>query len=451
MKKISILILTLTLSISNIIHAKELSKNHLNEIKDLRNSKLSIEEAIQIALRNNIDIKESKLNENISKIDKNVKLIDSMTPSLNASAGTYGEWENDDIGNSNSKFNKKSRSIIKGTLKWDMMSIPRKIAKYKISKQQYQLLKARKEEIIEKKLYEIIDNYYNVVINQKKYKVLKKSLNLSEEKLDILKKRFKTGEVAKSDLLQSQIEYNESHSRLMEQEQNLILSKFELYKLLGIKEDIEVIEEIPQTKDILWEKIYQDFLKNNHKIKVIKLNTLLLKSEDEKNGLKAYIPNLFTFVQYDVAKKNNIENTNWENPVSRFSIGMGVNFDLSKIIKSTSKKKASYAKLKLTKLKQNIEIEKLKAHLKNNFEIYKHFKKRILLGQKNLESTNKNLQMQIKNFNNGNIKLIELHIAMHKEREANLNLLNNIYYAKKYETMLRQMMGRLSEDYINKK
>lgn len=441
-KQLFILIIIISIKYSSSLADNE------SILKNSNSKQITLEEAIQLTLTNNFDIKESNLLEKKAYIENKNRLLITLLPSINASVETSNTWKNPNLNNKNSDIIKQSKSGLKSKLNWDLMSVPRKIAKYKVSKKQLQLAKAKKYENIEKKIQETIDKYYNVVINKKKYDVLKNSLNLSKEELEVIEKRYKIGQVARADLLQAQIDFNEVYSSLLEQEQNLILAKFEFKTILGVNEEVEVVDQIPIINEMIWEKMIENFNKNNTSIKVFKYQTSVAKSQDESNGIKL-MPNLFAFIGVDLLKDKPTTSIKWNEPMSNIELGMGIKIDLTKVIKASGNKIITNAEFKIKKLRQRIEIAKLEDTLKNNFIIFKHYKERINLRKKNLQSTKKNLKMQIKKFNNGKIKLLELHTAMQQERIANLTLLNDIYAAKKYETTLKQMTGQLRKDYMS--
>ncbi|GAB3008118.1 efflux transporter outer membrane subunit [Cyclobacterium sediminis] len=88
--------------------------------------------------------------------------------------------------------------------------------------------------VIENTVAAIATAYYRLVLEQQRYEVLKHTLKLSDERLEIAKAQYEFGRASKRDFLAAQVDYNADLTALVSQEQVIQNSSVNLNELLAI-------------------------------------------------------------------------------------------------------------------------------------------------------------------------------------------------------------------------
>ena len=103
----------------------------------------------------------------------------------------------------------------------------------------------------------IITAYYAIVLAQKKRAVLQKSLQLSEERLQLAQANYEVGKSTQLGYLTAQVHYHEDQSKLLQQEEAVTEARLNLRKLLGsaMQDDFTVTDTIPLHEKLTWDEL----------------------------------------------------------------------------------------------------------------------------------------------------------------------------------------------------
>jgi outer membrane protein TolC len=235
--------------------------------------KLTIDDALKLAFKNNFDIKIEKLN----KDEKLLFLISNynrLVPSTSFS-GTLTKSQivpNDNNKSTNSlNFNFDLTFSFNAKIIFDICST---IFDYNEGKISYDIAKLNITRDIKKA-------YYNLKLAIEKIKVQEIESNNAKEKYNIAFKNYNNGEVSEIEKLTAEYYYKKSILELNKM-RNAYLKLLNNFKIIiGIKEDenIDLVSELPDYSSVKIDKIKKLDLSKDLKFKL--LNTRLINSRNE--------------------------------------------------------------------------------------------------------------------------------------------------------------------------
>jgi outer membrane protein len=238
---------------------------------------MTLEEAIQTALKLNLGI---KVGQNDIQITKNnaVKGNAGFLPNVNAVSSitpSFG-YLNQKLSNGNKVDRSNlSNNINAGVqLNWLLYDGKRMYLELDRLKELQGLgetnLRIRSEQLV----YDVMRAYYNIVRQQELYKSLSEQQNLYEERLRIAQTRLEVGKGNQLDVLQAQTDLNVQKTNLLRQKQAIDIAKLQLKQAMSSPP-----ETVVEVKDTLTVQANWNFvdLKNNAINQ--NLNTELLKKQ----------------------------------------------------------------------------------------------------------------------------------------------------------------------------
>ena len=230
--------------------------------------KISLKEALEIAVQNNIDYKSSKINENIAQ--NNIKISNRLqNPELN----TF--YNIGDIGRGNPQTLGASEKI----------EIAKRDARKKLAQANLELTKQNLEYIEFDLKMDVREAYVNLVAAKEILIVLEERKKLLNDLLAIAKKRVSAGEVEEIDVIQTEISLNQLVIQVNSQKANVKSAMLAFNKAINAndntikydaedenfsdKEDfIALLSPKPMDKLPPFEDIIHNSLKNRHDIKI---------------------------------------------------------------------------------------------------------------------------------------------------------------------------------------
>ena len=224
----------------------------------------NLEDCIDYALTNNISLKQSELNIQLTE-NKKIQSKFQILPSINANSsfnqnqGRYIDpFSNTFIENISSNFN------ISSTASLNIFNGFKNLNQIKKSSNEYLKsiydLESAKNELISS----IAMSYLQILFNEELYQTADKQLSLSKLQEERINTLHDAGSIAKGDLLNIQSQIASEEQLLVQNENQLALSRLQLAQLLDI-EDFQKLNilkidlEVP--KAILQDNVNDDFLK----------------------------------------------------------------------------------------------------------------------------------------------------------------------------------------------
>ena len=249
--------------------------------------RLTLTDAIQIALKNSLDIQLAKNNLEISTINNHQGIAGAL-PTVTATAS-----DNEQIISINQKFSDASRNTTRNNVGSNNLSVGVTGTillsnGYRVvtTKKRLGELVAQNEQLlnvqIQNAMAAVATRYYDIVRNQGFIKTIEQSIDVFQKRLDILLARKEAGLSNNADIFQARLDLNAQLQQKLQQELVIQQGKTDLLNLLFLNPDstIHVVDTILVDKNILLTTV-QTALKNNPQLlsaeQQIKINELIEK------------------------------------------------------------------------------------------------------------------------------------------------------------------------------
>lgn len=321
---------------------------------------LTLNEAVDIALKNNFDI-QSK-NYDYIESGENVKLNNSnYLPKLDAIYGFTNTNE------ANVGF-ESDEAVASLKLSYNLFngfkdSASKESAIYLSESSKYVLNATKQDIVLNTKMA-----YINYLDKQNALETYKSAYTLFQEQFEDSQNRYNQGLIAKNDLLQVQVNMSSAKQNVVKAQGDLKVAIFQLSNILGgknlEKENIEKLAEQNSQSLVYDEKL----LENRSEIQALKMNLESIK-ELEKAAKSGYYPKVDASVSHnqyfdEVSKKieNKEENQNIANITATWNLYNG-GYDSSLTTIYKTKYLSSKAQLEKTKLDIKLQYENAKSNL----------------------------------------------------------------------------------------
>ncbi|MEI6821865.1 MAG: TolC family protein [Bacteroidota bacterium] len=206
--------------------------------------KWSLEECINYALENNIQIKQSKLSAESDKITLLQNKL-GVLPNLNGGASYSSNWGRNIDPSSNTYSTDQTQSIsLSLNSSIDLFSGFQKLNTIKQSDNNYQASKYDVEKMKNDIALRIAQAYMTILFNKEQVDVSKNQVEISKMQLARIKNLVDAGALAKGNLLDIQAQEALEESNLIAAQNQLDLSYLDLVQLLDLKskDDFDIIK-----------------------------------------------------------------------------------------------------------------------------------------------------------------------------------------------------------------
>lgn len=409
---------------------------------------LTIEQAIEIALKNNHSILLSKNDASIAENNFTPGNA-GMLPQLNFTAG--GSWANNNVrqelsnGNIIAKPNAGSTGINSGiALTWTLFDGMKMFSTYdklsEMSAQSDEQLKIQIENTVSK----VMNQYYLIVKQNQLVKSLESDLALYTERVNIAQMKFNIGSAAKTDLLQAKVDMNEVRSNYLNQQN--ILSEYKLTFNQTLARPAETTFEVSTNISLSYhpklEELKKTVIDSNHLLsfyrKNIRINELMLK-ENQSN----YFPKLVANANYNFTQNKNQAGFILLNQNLGLNTGLTLSWNIfnggndARQIQN-SKLSIQNSQLLFEQNKSVVELNLLKAYL-----AYNNSKEILKLEEENFLLAKENIVIALERFRLGSSSTLEMKAAQKSYEDAQVRLVNARYNAKTNEIELMRLNGML--------
>lgn len=266
--------------------------------------KWTLEECVNYALENNISIKEAELDVRVAETNKS-DAFGNFLPSLNASASH--SWN---IGLTQSitgileqqttQFTNAGITAGVDIFKGLQNQIQYRRQKMAIVASQYQLVKMQEDVSLN-----VANAFLQILFNKENLKVQQEQLDVDQDQAERTGQLVEGGLVPRGDLLDVEATVAADRQRVIEAENQLLISKLSLAQLLQLKEfwnfdvaddEYEVIESEVMLRTPM--EVYNKAKDLRTEIKIAEAN-LKVAEEDIKIARSAYMPTLRGFYSLD--------------------------------------------------------------------------------------------------------------------------------------------------------
>lgn len=409
---------------------------------------LTLDSAINIALKNNYDIRVARNEADIARIN-NTPGNAGMLPTVNVNGSLEYSIENTYQKSSSgtiSKYPSQSSTTTgaNAELSWTLFDG----GKMFVTKNRLTQIQALGELQFQTKVLEtmhsVIAAYYDVVREKQQLAAINEAISYNKERVTIAETGFNAGTMVKTDLLQAKIDLNAQMQNAISQQYIILQAQKALNTLLGQDPSVtfEVSDSIPLTYNPDRESLLQRLNSSNTDIlslkKQIDVARLILKENQ-----KEYSPTLNLRGGFYLSQNTNSEGASLKNRSYGPQIGGTLSIPIynggeTKRKVSVARKEVQSAEYELenVKLQLNIELQNILTDFENQQKLLQIEKENNLLAKENIEISMQRLRL-------GQTTSLEVHLAQESYAQSSARLINFKYNLKIAETRIKQLVGSL--------
>ena len=410
---------------------------------------LSLNEAIQTALKNSYDIQLVENNLAIAKNNNNIGVAGGLPTITNTSTNnntltTINQTFPD--ANRNTSRNGVDGSTLNSAVNASMILFNG--YRVQATKSRLESLQTQNKFLLESQLLNtistVMQQYYNVVRQQAFLKTIQKSIEASQQRLDIVKTRQQVGVANQTDLLQSNIDLN----ALLQAKQNQLLI------IDQVKADLLNTIVMPATTPV----IINDSIEIDDKIMLSVVeekmkNHPLLQSAQQLININQFLEKETKSLTYPTLRASTGINYNSNKSAAGFillneSYGpfLGVNLSIP-IYSGGANKRAiknaaintNTAKIQLQNTEQDLSTELFKT-----YQSYKNSLKQTPIEIQNFEMSQSLLDLVMQKYQLGQATMVDVKQAQQSFETAGFRLVSLRFNAKIAEIELKRLSNQLT-------
>jgi outer membrane protein TolC len=410
--------------------------------------KLTLKEAINIALENNYDIRIARTDAEISGNNYTVGNA-GFLPNLNVSAAqtktvsnTKQEYSNGSVVDKTSSGSTNTNAS--ATLSWTIFDGLKMFISLSRLKELKEIGEVKLRAQVESSVAEIIKNYYDVVRQKHNYNVTLEGVAISEERLRITEEKFSVGSASKLEVLSAKVDLNTDRSNLLNQEVVLNGLKVALNTLLGRKVSLEfdVEDEVEILTGLNFNILLEDAFKRN--VDVIQSEKNKNVSNYDAGIFRAdYLPRITLSSGYNY--QNSLSDAGFFKSNKTYGYNYGVN--LAWNLFNGFATSLQYQNALINVDKSEIKLQQMKSAVESNLIIaFKNYEKNneiLSLEKENVSVAKENLDLAMEQIRLGSISPIEFRDVQKNYITAQSRLSVAQFNAKMSERDLLKQSGGL--------
>lgn len=409
---------------------------------------LTLQDAINLALKNSFDIQIAKNVADANKINNNIGVAGGL-PTVAATASNQ-----ESVVNINQKLNTGTDITRDGAtsnnLTANVSGTMLLYNGYRVvaTKKRLEILQQQSEQNlnsqIQNTIANVMVNYYNVVRQQGYIKTLQQSIDLSKQQLELIQNKQALGLANNANLFQSQIDLNTRVQEMQSQQLILAQATTDLLNVLNVKPDsvIRIKDSIVVDKNVRINDVLQA-VNANPQIGAlssqIKINEFL-----EKETLAQRYPSLRANTGINYGRNQ----SNGGQLLLNQSYGPFLGLTLSVPLYNSGivKRQQQIAKINSTNAKlqkENIELD-FKSGAIKTYQAYTSSLQQITTQQNTYQLAQQLVQLSLQRFQLAAATIIEVREAQKSFEEAGFRLINLSYLAKLAEIELKRISNGLA-------
>ncbi len=408
---------------------------------------LSLQDAINIALKKSLDLQLLKNNVEISQVNNNIGIAGGL-PVVTATAtdneqstNVHQELNTGDIIKRNGAIgNGLTSGVTAGML---LYSGSRVIA----TKSRLQELQLQSEQYlnseVQNTMASVMTSYYDIVRQQASIKTIDKSIDVAQQQLNIVKTQQSVGYANNADLFQSQINLN---NLLQQREAQLLVidqAKTGLLLLLNLKPDslINISDTILVDKTLILGNILDNINRNADIIAAdnqIKINQFIVKETAAQRYPSLHATAGYNYNRSQTTAGNLLLNQS-SGPVAGLTLGIPIyNGSIYK-----RQQKVAEIDVQNASIQKDILIRNYKAQAVQTYQAYISAIQQLDSQKTNVELAQKLIDLELYRFQLHAATIVELTQAQQSYQQAAYAYTNLSFAAKSSEIELKRLINQI--------
>ncbi|WP_243517584.1 MULTISPECIES: TolC family protein [unclassified Candidatus Cardinium] len=407
-----------------------------HNIAQAKNKPISLQEAINIALKNNLSIQIAQNDKKQAIIANRIANFRLWAPRATLRLYQENRWESHTT-------NHHIQSMPVFRFKWQLTSLVDKIFQTKIHCQNNVIHKLVAKKSVEKELQQVVTAYYELALAQKKWELSNTLIKAAAARLNIEEEKFRLGIISKIDCLDAQLALKEIKLTLLERQEALQAKRRCLNRIL----DKPLTEETLVQSNISVQPIWD--MTTITKEKVVDLETAIQVKKvaiaaTELNRVRTPLSCLSLSGSFDSKGYiYNFKEAIWtsDKQSNKWLANIGVSIDMVRLLlmPATIKKAKiglNNAKLALQQQKLAIEsgLEDKKWQYRHALGVYKVVEEQLKISKQKLIFVKEKYRLN-------QAKLLELHEAEEATQKIEIHLTEQAFKVKEAEFALYQLVG----------
>ena len=409
--------------------------------------KLSLPDAISIALKNSLDIQVLKNNVQVSQINNHI----GMAGGLPVITGTVSD--NEQVTGVNQKLNTgtviKRSGAVGNTLNSGVSAgiLLYNGTRVTTTRKRLEELQQQSQEYLNSEIQDLVaavTTAYFDVIRQESYMVtINRSIEASQKRLEIVKAQQNVGMANNADLFQSQIDLNALIQAKQSQQLSIDQSKTTLLQLLTIRPDslVEITDTIIVDQTVVLGDILNN-LRNNADIiaadQQVRINEFISK---ETSALR--YPTLRATTSYSYNRSQISAGNLLLNQTNGLYGGLNLSIPIYNGSIYNRQKKIADINTKNAALSKEMLIRDYTANAVKTYQAYSNGLQQIDAQQKNVELAGKLLDLVLMRFQLRQATILEVEQAQQSFENASYTLTNLRFATKASEIELKRLANQI--------
>jgi outer membrane protein len=406
---------------------------------------LTVEQAIELVLKNNYDIQLAKNEADIAARNNSVGNA-GMLPRINGTLSDNFTLNNlnqafsngNEINTNNVTGNNLSAGV---ALNWTLFDGLRMFAAKGRLKRLEQIGALALKEEMQTVVANTMTAYYDVVRAQQQMKAMDEAIGILEERAKLAEARYQVGTAGKSDWLQARVDLNEQKSNRLMQRKLIEQRKADLNNLMARNAETEflVTDSIPLLQT---ENMVADVESKNLQLLIAAKNVEAARFA-KKEAFAQYLPTLVGNLGYNYSRANNSAGFFLVNQTNGLNTGFSLSIPLFNGLNSIRQNKVAAIQL----LSSQFNLEKVRFQVRaSQYKATKDFAlamQLLKLEEENIALAREHSTIALERFRLAQSTAIELREAQISFVNAQTRLVNARYAAKLADTELLRLRGEL--------
>lgn len=426
-----------------------------------QNQKLtvSLEQAIKIALENNHDLKQVKLDKVKAAEQVRQTFGESVLPSVEGTASYSRALKRPEFFLETPVFSGSfpagtKNNLVAGVQIDQPLATGAMFLATRISESYNELASLAQQYSESELVMKVKDSYYTYLLAKEYIKLAELQMQRAGENLKNTKSMYSVGRVSEYDQIRANVQYQNSIPVLAEAKNQLELAANNLKIILGI----ELSSEINITGALNYNP--KDFIVDGSGIQKLNNNNSLLKQSEMQTKLQdlsssyqysQHYPELRAFGNWQMQSQENDDRslTDWRF-INSISIGLNLRVPIFNGFSTDSK----YQQAKIDYDKSVESLAKTKKELHRDYEntvlSIKKAVEQITSYQSAVDETEKGYQIAQKRYSSGLSTQIEITDALVSVSQAKYNYINSVYVYNILQARLDLLLGKSLDEILNK-
>ena len=412
---------------------------------------LRLPDAVNIALKNSLDI----------QLTKNIVEANTILNNYGVAGGlplvTGSATDNEQVSNINQKTNNGDiiRTIQRNNAATNSfaLGVTGSILLYNgnrvvATKSRLATLVKQSERQLNSQVQNILSGvmvgYYDIVRQQSYMKTIERSIDASNQQLDIVKARQSVGLANNADLFQAQIDLNALLQTKQSQQLIIDQAKTELLRQLTLNPDtvITIQDTILVDRTLKLEDVLNNLNKNSNILAAddqIKINELVVKETAALRYPSVRATTGYNFIRNKAAAGQLLLNQN-------YGPSVGVNVGIPIYNGSIIKRQQNVAQINVrnAQLDKQVLIRDYSSQVVKSYQSYTATLQQLQTEQQNYTLSNQLLELALERFKYKQATIVDVKNAQQSFEASGYRLVNLNYAAKSAEIELKRLANQLS-------